>query len=74
MIGFVLHFLTEEWVWEEPIEAASLDDARAAAEAGLAKVVAEETPVVACVTIEQDGTKLGILDWVDARAVWTAMG
>lgn len=70
---YALHCLTEVWVWEEDIDAATLTEAVTVARKALEAVVREEQPQLACVTLVKEDRKLGVWDWVVDQAVWTAI-
>ena len=70
---YVLFVLTDQWEWEETVSAATVGEAKDAARAALERVVKEETPELACITLVRDGVKLGVWDWIEGQAHWSAM-
>ena len=70
---YALAFLTNEWEWREDLEAEDFDQAKAAARAALERVVREEKPELACVTLLEREVKVGIWDWVLERPYWTPL-
>lgn len=70
---YELAFLTDEWEWERALVADTMEDALAAAREALETVVREETPALACVTVVEDGVKLGVWDWIGGEAYWTRL-
>ena len=66
-----LHFLTDAWVWEQDIDAATAAEATAMARDALEVVVQEERPELACVTVMQGDRKLGVWDRIADQYVWT---
>lgn len=70
---YALAFLTNEWEWTEALEAESFDAAKAAARQALERVVREEKPELACVTLVEAGVKIGVWDWVLERPYWTPL-
>jgi hypothetical protein len=72
MAAYALHFLTDEWVWEEAVAAEGAEAAMERARAGLETVVREEAPQLACVTLFEGERRLGVWDWIDGQSVWSA--
>lgn len=70
---FVLAFLTDQWEWEAELAADSLEAAKAAARRALEALVSDEQPKLACVTLLEDGARIGVWDWVEQRAFWTTL-
>lgn len=70
---YVLAFLTNEWEWREDVAADSFETAKAAARQALERVVREESPELACVTLVEDGARIGVWDWVLAKPYWTPL-
>ncbi len=68
---YSLNFLTEEWVWEDSVLAASPAEATAKAREALEVVVREEQPELACVALVLDGRRIGVWDRVGDQFVWT---
>ena len=68
---YALTFLTNEWEWDGDLAADTLDQAKAAAREALVRMVEEERPQLACVTLLQDGVKIGVWDWVQQQPYWT---
>lgn len=66
-------FLTDEWEWEVAFDAGSLERAKAASRQALEALVREESPELACVTLLEDGLKIGVWDWVESQAYWTSL-
>jgi hypothetical protein len=71
--AYVLFVLTDQWEWEETVSAATVGDAKDAARAALERVVKEEAPELACITLARAGVKLGVWDWVEGQAYWSEM-
>ena len=71
-MGYSLAFLTDQWEWEQDITADTLEQAKAAARTALENLVREERPELACVTLLNGGSKIGVWDWVEERPYWTA--
>jgi hypothetical protein len=70
---YELAFLTDQWQWEEALDAATPHAAKTAAREALLRVVREESPELACVTLVEDGRKIGVWDWVEQQPHWTAL-
>lgn len=70
---YSLAFLTDQWEWETELVADTMETARITARQALEELVHSETPELACVTLLQHGVKLGVWDWVESRAHWTAL-
>jgi hypothetical protein len=70
---YVLAFLTDEWEWESDLAADGFEAAKAASRAALEALVREETPQLACVTLVDDGVKLGVWDWIEDKPYWTPL-
>jgi hypothetical protein len=70
---YTLAFLTNEWEWKEDLDAADFDAAKAATRAALERVVREESPQLACVTLMEGEVRVGIWDWVLERPYWTPL-
>lgn len=70
---YELAFLTDEWEWEAEVVAETLEQARAAARGALEALVRDEAPELACVTLIEDGVKIGVWDWVERQAYWTRL-
>ncbi len=70
---FVLHFLTDQWEWEEGAPAETLEQAKLGARDALTAVVRDESPEVACVTLTDHGVKVGVWDWVGDQPYWTGV-
>jgi hypothetical protein len=70
---YELAFLTDQWQWEADLDAATPEAAKAAAREALLRVVREESPELACVTLVEDGRKVGVWDWVEQQPWWTAL-
>ena len=68
---YVLQFLTDQWEWEEEATADTVDQARAVARDALTNLIREEQPELACITLTEDGRKIGVWDWVDAQPIWS---
>jgi hypothetical protein len=71
--GYLLAFLTDEWEWEVELGPGTREQAKAAARRALEKLVAEEKPGLACVTLLDGGVKVGVWDWVERQAHWTPL-
>lgn len=69
--GYSLAFLTDRWEWEAGLAADTFEQAKAAARNALEDLVRDEAPELACVTLLDGGSKIGIWDWVDKRPYWT---
>lgn len=70
---YTLAFLTNEWEWKEDLDAQDFEAAKAATRAALERVVREEAPELACVTLMEGDVKLGVWDWVLQRPYWTPL-
>jgi hypothetical protein len=70
---YSLTFLTDQWEWEADLGAETLAQAKAASHKALEDLVREEAPELACVTLLEDGLKIGIWDWVEKQPYWTAV-
>jgi len=70
---YALAFLTDQWQWEADLAVGTLGEAKAAAREALERVVREETPELACVTLFEDDRKIGVWDWVEKQAHWTPL-
>jgi hypothetical protein len=70
---FTLTFLTNEWEWDAELASETLEQAKAAAREALVRMVEEEKPQLACVTLLQDGVKIGVWDWVEQQPWWTRL-
>ena len=70
---YALLFLTNEWEWDGELTADTLEQAKAAAREALVRMVQEEKPELACVTLLQDGAKIGVWDWVQQQPYWTRL-
>lgn len=70
---YVLAFLTNEWEWREDLAADTFEAAKAAARGALERVVREEKPELACVTLMEGEVKIGVWDWVLERPYWTPL-
>lgn len=68
---YQLAFLTDEWEWEVELSANTFEDAKAASRAALENLVLQEQPGLACVTVLENGVKIGVWDWVGRQACWT---
>ena len=71
--GYSLAFLTDQWEWEVELAADTRAEATAAARKALEDLVREEAPELACVTLVEDGAKVGVWDWVERRPYWTPL-
>jgi hypothetical protein len=69
---YSLTFLTDQWEWDAPLHADTPGQAKAAARRALLRMVKEETPELACVTLLDRGVKIGVWDWVEQQPYWTA--
>jgi hypothetical protein len=70
---FVLAFLTDQWEWEVELGPGTLEQAKAAGREALERLVAEEKPQLACVTLLDGGVKVGVWDWVERQPHWTPL-
>ena len=70
---YSLTFLTDQWEWDADLPADTLDQAKAAAREALVRMVEEEKPELACVTLLEDGVKIGVWDWVERQPWWTRL-
>ena len=70
---YTLAFLTNEWEWKEGLDVADFEAAKAATRAALERVVREEAPELACVTLMEGDVRIGIWDWVLERPYWTPL-
>jgi hypothetical protein len=70
---YELAFLTDQWEWERPLALQTFEQAKAAAREALETVVREESPSLACVTLLQDGVKVGVWDWVERQSYWSPL-
>lgn len=70
---YALAFLTNEWEWTEGLAAQDFAQAKADARGALERVVREEKPELACVTLLENGVRIGVWDWVEARPYWTPL-
>jgi hypothetical protein len=68
---YSLAFLTDEWEWEADLAASSFEQAKSAARTALEDLVRDEQPELACVTLLENGSKIGIWDWVERQPFWT---
>jgi len=68
---YTLAFLTDQWEWESELATSGLEQAKAASREALLRLVREEGPELACITLLQDGRKIGVWDWVAKQAFWT---
>ena len=68
---YELAYLTDQWQWEADLVADTLEQAMAAARAALERLVQEEAPELACVTLLEDERKVGVWDWVERQPYWT---
>jgi hypothetical protein len=68
---YVLNFLTDQWEWEEDCPAPTREAARDAAREALVKLVQDEKPDLACITVTKDGARIGVWDWVEAQPYWS---
>lgn len=68
-----LGFLTDQWEWESELAADTLEQAKAAAREALLRLVEEEKPDLACVTLVEDGVRIGVWDWVERQPYWTPL-
>jgi hypothetical protein len=66
-------FLTDQWEWEAPFSADTAEQAMAAARQALEDLVRDERPSLACVTLLEDGRKIGVWDWVGTKPHWTPL-
>lgn len=70
---YELAFVTDQWEWEAKLDAPELDQAKDAARTALEALVRDEQPKLACVTLLEDGVKIGVWDWMLTRAYWTPL-
>ena len=68
---YALGFLTDQWEWEADLAADTLEQAMAATREALVRLVQEEKPELACVTLLENGVKIGVWDWVERQPYWT---
>ena len=68
---YSLAYLTDQWEWEAGLTTDTLEQAVTAAREALVVLVREEKPELACVTLLEDGLKVGVWDWVEGRPYWT---
>lgn len=68
---YSLAFLTDQWEWEAELATASRAHAKAAARKALEALVREEAPELACVTLLENGVRIGVWDWVERQSYWT---
>lgn len=68
---YSLTFLTDEWEWDGVLTADTLEDAMVAAREALLNLVRDERPELACVTLLEDGSRVGVWDWVERQPYWT---
>jgi hypothetical protein len=68
-----LAFLTDQWEWETELAADTRAQAKAAARAALEALVRDEAPELACVTLLENGVKVGVWDWVEHQPYWTPL-
>jgi hypothetical protein len=71
--GYSLAFLTDRWEWEAELAADTRAEATAAARKALEDLVQDEAPELACVTLVEDGVKVGVWDWVERQPYWTPL-
>ena len=69
---YSLTFLTAQWEWDAALHADTPEEAKAAAREALLRMVEEETPELACVTVLEGQRKIGVWDWVQKQPYWTA--
>ncbi|MDE2485795.1 MAG: hypothetical protein KGO51_00205 [Alphaproteobacteria bacterium] len=70
---YELAFLTDQWEWEADVVAETPEQAKAAAYEALEALVRDEAPELACVTLLEDGVKIGVWDWVERQPFWTPL-
>ena len=70
---YSLAFLTDQWEWEAELVTDTIELAKAASRQALEALVREEKPELACVTLLEDGVKIGVWDWVEAKSHWTRL-
>jgi hypothetical protein len=70
---YALLFLTDQWEWDAELAADTFEVAKAASRAALERLVEDEKPELACVTLLEAGVKVGVWDWVAAKAHWTPL-
>ncbi|WP_041373175.1 hypothetical protein [Phenylobacterium zucineum] len=70
---YALGFLTDQWEWRADLDADTPEAAKAAAREALIAVVRDETPELACVTLIDNGVKVGVWDWIETRPYWTPL-
>lgn len=70
---YELAFLTDQWEWEVDVVAGTLEQAKTAACEALEALVRDEAPELACVTLLEDGVKIGVWDWVERQPYWTPL-
>jgi hypothetical protein len=70
---YELRCLTDQWEWEEEISAPTLEAAKEAARAVLERIVREEAPEIACITLVLDGGRMGVWDWIDGQPHWSLL-
>ena len=70
---YSLAFLTDQWEWEAELAAATRAQAKESARAALESLVREEAPDLACVSLLEDGVKVGVWDWVMGQSYWTPL-
>ena len=71
MKRYSLAFLTDQWEWDADVTAHTFEHAKAASRKALEDLVREEKPELACVTLLENGVRIGIWDWVDKQTYWT---
>ncbi len=70
---YSLAFLTDQWEWEAELCADTRAQAKIAARQALEDLVREEAPELACVTLLENGVRVGVWDWVERRPYWTPL-
>jgi hypothetical protein len=68
---YSLAFLTDQWEWEADLTADTLEQAKTASRQALQDLVRDESPELACVTLLENGLKIGVWDWVQQQPYWT---
>lgn len=68
-----LTFLTDQWEWDADLAADTFEQAKAAAREALLRMIEEEAPALACVTLLRDGVRIGVWDWVERQTWWTSL-
>jgi hypothetical protein len=72
-VSYAVLFLADGWEWDGVVATGDFQAAKDAARGALEELVKAEAPKIACVTLIEDGRKIGVWDWIAGQAHWSSL-